>query len=613
MMASSRIPGFGLGVAACLAAMLALAGCGGSSNTRTPDPATKQLVTAADTDLQAAKMAVDALTDDSGDTAVTDAERKVAAARTAVMKVSAAERAALDKRLKGLDDSLADKKTSRAAATALKVLDAAKAAVDLVTDDSGAATVTDADQKVRDAGAAVAAASGADNHADLKERLGVLKGKLEDRKSDRTAAMAAKKKADDEMMMKTAGKLYAGIAHRTGGRTSEFVGRRNAVFASLLLRVQIEKVVKELKHDKGTTVAPIKGWTGHKYALTDAGDTYEAYVYGDMAEGTLQTLEDVHPSDYDDATGILAQGSLFSYGRRIARTGFGFDRVGGYKVYEPDAGGTKVTIKGTYYGIPGTFTCTPKASGDRCAARTYYINGQEGVELLGQQGVAPHNYANTYVDWTFKADDPKAKVTQPDEVGWSMYGWWLKTSGNDGALTASAFYGERNGESASVDSANPDLVRGKATYEGGAAGLYALTSHVAGTNDAGQFVADAMFAADFDTRKITGTISNFKTGALRASPDSPRDWSVELMSTDIKSSTGNNIGNWTGDESVNKTRWAIGGTAADASGNWVGSFTQPDGGAGGSLLPKVITGNFYSEYGGSGKIVGGFGGNLRTE
>ncbi len=193
-----------------------------------------------------------------------------------------------------------------------------------------------------------------------------------------------------------------------------------------------------------------------------------------------------------------------------------------------------------------------------------------------------------------------------------MYGWWLKKSG-DGAWTASAFYGERNGESSSVGTANIfDTLRGKATYEGGSADLYALTSHVVGTNDAGQFVADAMLEANFDTNKIEGTISNFRTGALGSSPERQRDWSVELMSTGLKvhRATGENVGDW---KATEKTKWTIGGTAAEASGNWTGSFTQQDGGRGGTIRPKVLTGNFYSEYGGSGRMVGGFGANLKTE
>ncbi len=58
---------------------------------------------------------------------------------------------------------------------------------------------------------------------------------------------------------------------------------------------------------------------------------------------------------------------------------------------------------------------------------------------------------------------------------------------------------------------------------------------------------------------------------------------------------------------------AGGGTAADASGNWHGSFTQQDAGRDRSLLPKVMTGNFYSEYDGVGRMVGGFSANLKTE
>ncbi len=317
------------------------------------------------------------MADDSGDDAVSDADAKVAAAEAAVEAASDADsQADLRERLEALKGVLSTKKTSRTA-----IMNAAAADTALK---------------------AAKAASDADSQADLRERLGALKGKLEERKSDRSAAIADRKKAADEMMRETAQKLYAGISRRTGGSTSEFIGRRNAIFTSQLLRVQIEKVVKELKKDGDAMVRAIKGWRGEKYALTDGQDTYEAYVYGDASEGDFRTLEDVHPSDYDDTTGVLGKSALHSYGRRIARVGVGI--TGGYKVYE----GTEVTIKGSYYGIPGTFSCTPNAADRKCAARlAINSEGEEGVDLLGED---ENNYANTLADWTFKADDPKAKI-----------------------------------------------------------------------------------------------------------------------------------------------------------------------------------------------------------
>ncbi len=163
MMASSRIPGFGLGVAACLAAMLALAGCGGSSSTKPPDPpdppdpseTPAQLAAAAVTALDAAEAAVDKVTDGSGDATVTDADAKVRAAETAVAAASGAENhGALSERLGGLKASLAARKKSRTAAIAvrsnaqtdLKVARDAAAAAAKVARDAATAAATDADE-----------------------------------------------------------------------------------------------------------------------------------------------------------------------------------------------------------------------------------------------------------------------------------------------------------------------------------------------------------------------------------------------------------------------------------------------------------------------------------
>ncbi len=103
----------------------------------------------------------------------------------------------------------------------------------------------------------------------------------------------------------------------------------------------------------------------------------------------------------------------------------------------------------------------------------------------------------------------------PEEVGGPIYGGWLKTSGNDGALTASAFYGERVRGSSGVSRANPfRTLRGQATYEDGAASLYTLHRPVGARNEAGPFAADTMVEANFDSLTIKGIPSHFRTGAL---------------------------------------------------------------------------------------------------
>ncbi len=509
------------------------------------------------------------------------------------------------------DNEMTPKELADAATTALNE---AKTAVDMVMDDSENTVVTDADTKVKAAKAAVNQVPAA-QRADLSERLGKLEARLDAAKVSRTAALEKKRMAEAAAMKETAGKLYAGIAARNFGGSNS-VGRRGAYFDDQNLKVQIDGNEVTLKKDKEAMVPAIKDWVGEKYTLTEGVDTYEAYIYGDMAEGSLKTLKEKH-DEYDETTGVLPWAEVLrSSGSRIGRTGFGI--TAGYKTYPPDnPGGTEVTIKGTYLGVPGTYRCVPN-KGYRCAAYLYVENNddKEAIVLTGQQ-IENEGYRNDNVTWTFKADDPKAKVRQADAVGWSMYGWWIKKSSDTGTLTASAFYDIRSGSVTGVDRTNvPQQIHGDATYEGGAAGLYALYSNPSSGHDAGQFVADARFEANFDTDKVSGVINNFRTGNLGTSPERPRDWSVELMPVNIKNnntSVSSSTPNAGAHGETEKTKWTIGGTAAAASGNWFGGFSQKDNGIGKSVIPQTVIGNFYSEYGRVGKIVGGFGANLKTQ
>ena len=81
-----------------------------------------------------------------------------------------------------------EKTPAQLAADATKALDAAKAAVDMVTVSADRARVTDAEAAVEKARAAVAAASGADSHAALNRRLGTLQTSLANGKAAREMA-----------------------------------------------------------------------------------------------------------------------------------------------------------------------------------------------------------------------------------------------------------------------------------------------------------------------------------------------------------------------------------------------------------------------------------------
>ena len=115
---------------------------------------------------------------------------------------------------------------------------------------------------------------------------------------------------------------------------------------------------------------------------------------------------------------------------------------------------------------------------------------------------------------------------------YASYGWWLHKTADGMTYTASAFFDYKGGDGTAELASGLDTLNGTATYMGGAAGKYALSSSTGGMNDAGHFTAKAMLEADFTDNMISGTIDNF-VGADGMS----RDWSVELMDTAV-SATG---------------------------------------------------------------------------
>ena len=176
---------------------------------------------------------------------------------------------------------------------------------------------------------------------------------------------------------------------------------------------------------------------------------------------------------------------------------------------------------------------------------------------------------------------------------YASYGWWIKKAANDGPFTASAFHDVKGEDTPAV--ALPTA--GTATYQGGAAGKYALSSSTGGTNDAGHFTARAKLEAKFaaaGATTVTGMIDQFM-----GADGMPRDWSVELKEA---TSTQPGVISRSAD---NDTVWTLGGTAANASGEWGGNFREQ----GKDGVPGVATGTFYSEYGTAGKMVGAFGAN----
>ncbi len=476
-----------------------------------------------------------------------------------------------------------------AADTALK---AADAAVKAVMDDSEDAKVTDADAKVAAAEAAVKKVPPAER-GDLSQRLGKIEGSLTTRKSSRTAAM--KVKAD--MMKKEAQAVHAGIAPYNSSDSNSKRDKRYAQFndqgnsslsATPDLSIEIGPAAAvRLKPDSATMVAALGGWTGSKWKLEKEGTTYEAWVYDNRYSAPGDRFRDAWSDEFNEDTGWLDGTGTASVGQHQKFEGVeivsGNNRLA--KV------GEQYRVRGTFAGVPGEYHCTP-ALDKSCAVQPR----SDGLRL-GDLGTA--NFAVSSTIWRFRPDNMDDRVVTDPDPAFVTYGYWIK-KGADGKWDVSAFHGNHRGATQTISGLTGDSsLSGKATYDGGAAGVYALS------DGAGTFTADAGLVADFTGNSVTGTIDGFMTRGFTGGDGMSRDWSVDLRKLLF-----NAAGGFVPDASkdaLGLTRWTMDGAAAPAAGKWEGSFYEQDGTASGNR-PKAATGSFFAEHGTSGsRMVGAFG------
>ena len=198
--------------------------------------------------------------------------------------------------------------------------------------------------------------------------------------------------------------------------------------------------------------------------------------------------------------------------------------------------GTAATLRFAHDdpGTHGTDEARELAGAYDGAAGTYRCNGAAEctVEIGAGGGITGMS-----AGWIF-TPDPGASVDVRDD-DYLHYGFWLKkTTDDDGAVT----YKEVETFAGSSAPVSGDLaaVMGRATYEGGAAGVYVIktrydpnTGELVNANS-GHFAADARLTATFGQTtaqdiapnqlyRLTGTIDNFEL-----SGDEDNDWSVTL-------------------------------------------------------------------------------------
>ena len=260
---------------------------------------------------------------------------------------------------------------------------------------------------------------------------------------------------------------------------------------------------------------------------------------------------------------------------------------------DPDTRGTDeaMEIAGAYDGAAGTYRC----------------NG--AVECKVEIG-ASGGIAGMSAGWIF-TPDPGATVDLRDD-DYLHYGFWLKkTTDDEGAVT----YNEVEtfaGSSAPVLS-DLAVVMGRATFEGGAAGVYAIktrydpnTGELVNANS-GHFAADARLTATFGQTaerdiapnqlyRLTGTIDNFML-----SGEEDNDWSVTLAGEiDMAKGTASGTagGGVTGQDGSFNAVFHGSAALVDHDGNDATPDIAPQ--------PHTAVGEFNASFG-NGSIAGAFG------
>ncbi len=251
-------------------------------------------------------------------------------------------------------------------------------------------------------------------------------------------------------------------------------------------------------------------------------------------------------------------------------------------------------IMGTFNDTPGVYRCNAAAA---CTAT---------VNTMGVVSAVSNNN-----DWIFIPAEG-ATTDQPD-YDYLHYGFWLqRTTDSDGAITydeVQTFAGSSVAATSSVAS-----VTGRATYEGGAVGVYVRETYdemdgSVDTATSGHFTADVVLNAVFGQVPVsdtdsTGTIApnllNTLTGTINdfeLSNGEANTWSVNLQGSID-----------TGAATVTSTDGATGGGDPAAwSATFYGPNTMPDGQGGTTpTAPHTVVGEFNANFG-NGLVAGGFG------
>ena len=258
----------------------------------------------------------------------------------------------------------------------------------------------------------------------------------------------------------------------------------------------------------------------------------------------------------------------------------GFPSGNGASINYPDndkvtTNAFKVEFTGTFHGVAGKYECTRANNDGRCGAS----NNDKGV-LQTLTGT-----------WTFTPTSLDSEVADVrSDADFLDFGYWVNTddSGDTDTYKVGTFF---RGQQPRGDVSS---VTGKATYKGGAAGLYTKRAFAPGGDGAvtaaGRFTADAELTAYFaqDTGQtiaptnlntISGEIKNFMDGGQVIDAA----WSLKLPKAAISTDPAGTF---------------------SVTDSWSGEFYGPGGDT--NPQPTGVAGKFTGGFN-NGEVVGSFG------
>ena len=489
---------------------------------------------------------------------------------------------------------------------------AAQTAVNAVNDDSTDAQVSAAETAIAAARTAIADAADvpANEKAANTGTVDALSTQLATAKSDRDTAMddAAE---EAKMEMAAMGKALKGALTSTpldwlgGDIDTTTTGEQISTLGSSGLQVNISDraatpaFTASPTMKAGASAGSLGSWAGTNYAHKNAGTgvSNSAIVYTNRAAAKTYPIA----SRYATAANVPSGAGTYTPADRMlaiaddtadANIKADMFPTAGTTTFTPTAPSNENLVRGTYQGAAGSYRCTGTCTATATAT---------GISLSDA--------------WVF-VHDTGAMVSISDS-NYLYFGWWLRKDKDDEPTAASAFTGvvgtAIEGSGATALGINPNALAGKATYNGHAAGKFAISDPIDG-GDAGHFTADAMLTATFGsgaTAGLTGTLDNFMANEQSV------PWSVSLLRAAWDGTTAgatapvDDPDTSAVNEATDMTVWSIDGNSAAADGTWSAQMYDEKPGAApsgdGSNVPTSVTGMFQSHFGSSHTMVGAFG------